>query len=187
MRTLLNSEEQLVKGLQKGDAAAYKEFLSVYGPRIFNLHCWLCGNQTTAEDLTQETVLAVYRGIGKFKGQSRLTTWVHQVARNLALNHLKHKGNRNIPLEDIEEMESLENVDESAEKELLRGRVREALSMIPEAQRESVTLHCLNGMSHSEVANVLERPLGTVKWQIAQGLNAMKDALVRVGVDPNEL
>lgn len=184
---MLNSEKKMVQGLQAGDRRAFEEFVRQYGPRIYDLLCWLCGNRTVAEDLTQETVLAVLRDIGKFRGESRLFSWVYQIARNTACRHLKRECHESITLDDIQEFESPDDVSELADRALLRDHVREALKLIPEPQRECVVLHCLQGMSHAEVARAVGRPLGTVKWQIAQGLHAMKDALIKVGVDPNEL
>jgi RNA polymerase sigma-70 factor (ECF subfamily) len=182
-----NSEKELIRGLQAGDAQAVDEFVRCYGARVYDVHCWLCGDRTTAEDLTQETVLAVLRDIGKFRGEARLFTWVYQIARNLALRYVRRRGHETIPLEEITELVSPDDTELLAGRALLRDRVRAALKLLPVAQRESVVLHCLQGLSQVEVARALNRPLGTVKWQIAQGLHTLHDALLQVGVDPHEL
>ena len=184
---MFRSETDLIRGLRDGDGHAFEEFLRCYGPRVYDLHCWLCGDHTAAEDLTQETVLAVCRDIRKFRGHSSLSTWVHRIARNVASRHLMRQGRESVPLEDVRDLESPEDTDASGRSALLRDRVREALALLPVTQRESVVLHCLHGLSHAEAARALGRPLGTVKWQIAQGLHALRGALLQVGVDPDEL
>ena len=181
------SEKGLVRKLKLGDADALDEFVRSYGPRIYNVHCWLCCDPVAAEDLTQETVLAMLEGIIKFRGESRLYTWVYQIARNIALRYLKQRAREGISLDDVRDVESPEHIDELAWGAVLRKHVRDALSLLPVSQREAVVLHCLQGLTQAEVAATLQRPLGTVKWQIAQGLHALRDALLQIGVDPNEL
>lgn len=180
-------EENLVKGLRSGDERAFDEFVRQYGPRIYNLQCWLCGDRTAAEDLAQETVIAVFRSIGAYRGRSRLYTWVFQVARHIAHRYGKCRRKDCVPLDAASEIEAPEDTEQLARQALLRDRVREALRLLPEAQRETVVLHYLQGFSHAETARVLQRPLGTVKWQIAHGLHALRDALPRVGDDVDEL
>lgn len=182
-----SSDKSLVGKLKNGDTDALDEFVRSYGPRIYNLHCWLCRDPVAAEDLTQETVLAVLEGIIKFRGESRLYTWVYSVARNIALRHLKEHEREVVSLDDIRDVESSDDIDELAWDAVLREHVRDALSLLPVSQREAVVLHCLEGLTQAEVAATLQRPLGTVKWQIAQGLHALRDALLQIGVDPNEL
>ena len=181
------SEKNLVEKLKNGDSDSLDEFVRRYGPRIYDLHCWLCRDPVAAEDLTQETVLAVLQGIAKFRGESRLYTWVYSVARNIALRHLKQREREGVSLDDIHDVECSENIEELACNAVLRQHVRDALNLLPVSQREVTVLHCLQGLTQAEVAAAVERPLGTVKWQIAQGLHALRDALLRVGVDPNEL
>jgi len=177
----------LIRRLQDGQGDAFEQFIRLYGPRVYDLHCWLCGDQTAAEDLTQETLIAVWRDIRTFRGESRLFTWVHQVARNIALRHLQRKRQEGIPLEEAADLAAPDDTAALAQRALLRDQVRQALQLLPLAQREAVALHCLQGLSHSEAAKALGRPLGTVKWQIAQGLHVLRKALLCVGVVQDEL
>jgi RNA polymerase sigma-70 factor (ECF subfamily) len=182
-----SSEKDLIRRLRDGQRDALGEFVRIYGPRVYDLHCWLCGDQTAAQDLTQETFIAVWRDIGKFRGESRLSTWVHRVARNIALRHLKHHGSEDVTLDDAAKLEAPDNTERLAGQALLRGQVREALQLVPLAQREALVLHCLQGLSHSETAKALGHPLGTIKWRIAQGLHALRKALLQLGVTKDEL
>jgi len=183
----IHSERGLIRRLKDGHAEAFDEFIRLYAGRVYDLQCWLCGDSTAAQDLTQETFIAVWRDIGAFRGESRLLTWVHRVARNIALRHLQRRRHEDVPLDEIGDHPAPNDTEALAERGLLRDRVRQALQLVPLAQREAVALHCLQGLSHSETAKALGRPLGTVKWQIAQGLHVLRQALAKVGVAQDEL
>lgn len=184
---MTKSEAELITELKDGDPQAFVEFARQYGPRIYDAQCWLCGDTTTAEDLAQETVVAVFKGIGRFRGGSGLYTWVYRIARRIASRHLNRQVHEYIPMHQIEEIEASDDTEEQAERSILRDRVREALKTLPCGQRESVVLHCLQGLSHSETSSVLGRPLGTVKWQIAQGLHSLRVALAESGDETDEM
>jgi RNA polymerase sigma-70 factor (ECF subfamily) len=186
-RSSLPSDKQLIRRLQDGEGDAFEQLIRIYAPRVYDLQCWLCGDRAAAEDLTQETFIAVWRDIGKFRGESRLLTWVHAVARNIALRHLKRRGRQGVPLEEAAELQAPSDTEALAERSLLRDQVREALQVVPIAQREALVLNRLHGLSQKETARALGRPLGTVKWQIAQGLQALREALLRAGVAQDEL
>lgn len=181
------SEKNLLRKLRKNQADALEEFIHLYTPHIYNLHYWFCGNNAVAEDLTQETLLAVWRDIKNFRGASRLGTWVHRVARNIALQYLSRRKEGNCSLEEISELPAPTDTAALAQRALLKEKVRQALRHLPASQREVILLHCLEGFSHRETAKMLARPLGTVKWQIAQGLGALRQALLELGVSQDEL
>jgi RNA polymerase sigma-70 factor (ECF subfamily) len=173
--------------MKGGEPEAFNEFARRYGSRIYDVHCWLCGDATTAEDLAQETVVAVFRGIGKFRGGSSLYTWVYRIARRIAYRHMSRDVHDCVRLDEVNELEATELTERQADASILRDRIREALQALPRGQRESVVLHCLQGLSHSETAKALGRPLGTVKWQIAQGLHGLRESLKQVGGEADEL
>lgn len=174
---MTKTEAELIEELKGGEPQAFREFAQRYGSRIYDVQCWLCGDTTEAEDLAQETVVAVFKGIGKFRGGSTLYTWVYRIAHRIASRHLSEKANRNLRFDDVSEIQAPGDIVALAGSSILRDRIREALKALPVAQREAVVMHCLQGLSHTETARALDRPLGTVKWQIAQGLHALRNAL----------
>jgi RNA polymerase sigma-70 factor (ECF subfamily) len=180
-------EAELVRRLKGSDPVAYEEFISLYGSRIYDVQCWLCGDRTTAEDLAQETVVAMFRGIGGFRGTSSLYTWVYQLAVRIANRHRRRNSHRCVSLDAIGDLQAPDDVDQQANHAILRDSVRDALKTLPIGQRESVVLHCLQGLSYTETSKALGRPLGTVKWQIAQGLHALREALQPIGAKADEL
>lgn len=179
-------EAELIRRLKGGEPGAFDEFTERYGSRIYDVQCWLCGDRTTAEDLAQDTVVAVFRDIHSFRGDSGLYTWVYRIARRIAQHHLR-RVDRHVSLERAGDIRSPDDTEEQARRSIFRDRIRRALQTLPIGQRESLVLHCLQGLSHTETASALGRPLGTVKWQIAEGLHALRHALKEVGADADEL
>jgi RNA polymerase sigma-70 factor (ECF subfamily) len=180
-------EAELIRRLKGGEPAAFVEFTEQFGSRIYDAQCWLCGDRTTAEDLAQDTVVAVFRDIHGFRGDSGLYTWVYRIARRIAQHYLRRNVDNSVSLDQAGEIQSPDDTEEQANRSILRDHIREALQTLPIGQRESLVLHCLQGLSHTETASVLKRPLGTVKWQIAEGLHALRDALKKAGADADEL
>ena len=183
----MTTERAFVQQLRAGQDAAFEEMARQYGARIYDLHCWLTGDPTLAEDLTQETFMALWRGISEFRAEASLRTWVHRIARNVALQHLRRPGVKTVPLADAADYAAKEDTPELAARAMLREIVRAAIAELPQEQREAVVLNKLSGLSHREVARVLEKPIGTVKWHIAQALDGLHASLARKGVTGNEV
>jgi RNA polymerase sigma-70 factor, ECF subfamily len=180
-------ETILIKLLKDSNRAAFEQVVYNYGARIFNLHWGMTGDRDLAEDLTQETFIAVWRGMGGFRGQAKLATWIMQIARNLAIDHRRKKMLQTVPWEEAQTEAMQDSVFATAEQHWLRDRICEALAELPAEQREAVVLNKLAGCSHTEVARLLRKPLGTVKWLISQGIESLRLELQQKGVTQDDL
>jgi RNA polymerase sigma-70 factor (ECF subfamily) len=132
----------------------------------------LTGNDADAADATQETLLAIVRGLGRFDGRSRFTTWTYRIAVNASLDELRRRRRRPEP-----------GLDEAMPAPLGGGREREysadasdqrldvdaALLRLPSEFRAAVVLRDLCGLDYAEIATVLDIPPGTVRSRIARG------------------
>jgi RNA polymerase sigma-70 factor, ECF subfamily len=181
------SQDSLVQRLRQRDPAAFDTLVEMHATRIYDTLCWLCGDRQLAEDLAQETFLAAWRGIDGFRGEAEMLTWLHRIARNVVLQHARKHQVDTVPFDDTTETTSGEGVATDAARAILQDSVREALAELPTEQREALVLNKLSGFSHGEIAHILDRPLGTVKWQIAQGLDALRGILRAKGVTDNAL
>jgi RNA polymerase sigma-70 factor (ECF subfamily) len=177
----------MLQRLGRRDSAAFEAVAREHGPGVYDLLCWLTGEPQVAEDLTQETFLAAWRGIESFRGEADICTWIHRIARNVALQHARKRLPDTVPLDSAATEPAGEEAARLAEREMLQRTVREALAELPQEQREALVLNKLSGLSHAEVAHLLNRPLGTVKWQIAQGLYSLRAILQRKGVTGDEM
>src|SRR6201997_2552051 len=106
------TEREAIERAKQGDAEAFKFLYDLHRRRVYSLCLRMTGNTASAEDLTQEAFLQLFRKIGTFRGESAFSTWLHRMAVNVVLMHLRKKGLPVVPLE-----ETIETEEESPKKE----------------------------------------------------------------------
>jgi RNA polymerase sigma-70 factor (ECF subfamily) len=127
----------------------------------------------TVEDLQQETFLRAYLSLAGFNAQSRFSTWLYRIAYNLAIDHFRKKR---IQTCSIEHSEDLTGEDNFIEWELQRD-FKLAMTQLSAAQQQAVLLCYAEGYSHSEAAEKLELPLGTVKTHIMRAKKILEKTM----------
>jgi RNA polymerase sigma-70 factor (ECF subfamily) len=164
---------------ERGDPAAFRELYEAYGPRVKAYMMRQGADAGTAEDLAQETLLTVWRKAALYAGdRGSMTTWVFAIARNLRIDRLR----REVPWQELPEGRLTEASSEPlpdeamAEKER-QERVQAALAELPPEQKDVVILAYLEGLSHSEIAERLELPLGTVKSRMRIAYQKIRQTL----------
>lgn len=137
----------------------------------------MAGNDSDADDATQEALLSIVRKISSFKGDSKFSTWAYRIATNACLDLIR-KRNRRPRLSFSEATESSyspERSRRSMEDQISdRLLIEEALHSLPDEFRIPLILRDQTGMSYKEVANVLSLPEGTVKSRIARARERLK-------------
>ena len=164
---------------ERSDPAAFRELYEAYGPRVKAYMIRQGADAGTAEDLAQETLLTVWRKAALYAGdKGSTTTWVFAIARNLRIDRLR----REVPWQELPEGRLAEASNEPlpdeavAEKER-QQRVQAALAALPPEQKEVVALAYLEGLSHSEIAERLGMPLGTVKSRMRIAYQKIRQTL----------
>jgi RNA polymerase sigma-70 factor (ECF subfamily) len=164
---------------ERADPAAFRELYEAYGPRVKAYMMRKGADAGTAEDLAQETLLTVWRKAALYAGdRGSMTTWVFAIARNLRIDRLR----REVPWQELPEGRLAEASSEPmpdeamAEKER-QERVQAALAELPPEQKDVVSLAYLEGLSHSEIAQRLGLPLGTVKSRMRIAYQKIRQAL----------
>lgn len=157
--------EFLQRIAERGDIEAFRELFQAYAPRVKSYMMKQGADANTAEELAQETLLAVWRKAGLYSDdKGSATTWIFTIARNLRIDRLRREMTW-VELPSGRDQEA--SPDALPEDVVLEGerrlRVREAIARLPEDQREVVMLSFVEGLSHSEIAERLKVPLGTVK------------------------
>lgn len=150
---------------ERGDVEAFRKLFQSYAPRVKSYMMRQGADADTAEELAQETMLTVWRKAGLYSGdKGSATTWIFAIARNLRIDKLRKEMTWVALPEGHDEQAS----DEALPDDVLSGqerqtRVQQALGALPADQLEVVTLSYIDGLSHSEIAERLALPLGTVK------------------------
>lgn len=164
---------------ETGDIDAFRKLFQTYGPRVKAYMMRQGADSATAEELTQETLLAVWRKAGLYANEKgSATTWIFTIARNLRIDRLRKEVSWLALPEDREETAPPEEApDEVASARERQMRVQSALSELPADQKEVVALAYVDGLSHSEIAARLGLPLGTVKSRMRLAYQKIRQAV----------
>lgn len=139
------------------EASTFDEIFAAYRSRVFGLSLHLTGNRADAEDATQETLLAVYRGLPRFRGECAISTWIFRIAIRTAQRVRARR-----PLtEALETDPAGPQRDPALDRERSR-QIHGALARLSAEHRTVLALFSLEGLSHSEMAETLGIPEGTV-------------------------
>ena len=160
---------------QAGDRDALDALLRRHYDRIYALCRRIAGNEADALDGTQEAMIAIVRGLGRFDGRASFTTWTYRVATNACLDELRRRGRRPQPgLPDHETMPADDRGGPPLDTTVAdRIDIDAALAGIPVEFRTAVVLRDLCRLDYAEIADVLDIPPGTVRSRIARGRAAL--------------
>lgn len=177
-------EAEAIERAQAGDAGAFATLYSLHKRRVYSLCLRMLGNVAEAEDLTQEAFLQLYRKIGTFRGDSAFSTWLHRLAVNVVLMHLRKKGLPQVSLEETLEpsQEDGPRKDIGARDLTLTGSIdrvtlERAVENLPPGYRLVFVLHDVEGYEHNEIAEMLDCSIGNSKSQLHKARMKLRDLL----------
>src|SRR5260221_7738469 len=153
---MTNSDEELAARAARGERAALETLLARHLDQIHAVCRRVLGHPEDALDATQEALIAIARGIARFDGRSRFTTWMYRVATNAALDEGRRRSRRPIASENVPEWST--GTDETAAVDA-RLDVDQALAALPPDYRAPVALRDLAGLAHAQIADVLHIPI----------------------------
>ncbi len=180
-------ERMLIQRAGAGDEAAFEQLVLAYEKKIYNLTLRMTGNREDAFDLTQETFLKAWHGIGLFQFDSKFSTWLCRIASNTCIDFLRRQRRRqamslialddeNIPYE-IAVADSSQDPARLTEAMLNREAIYNALNCLAPEYRMVLSLRAIDGMSYEEIGQALDLRPGTVKSRIARGREKLRLAL----------
>jgi RNA polymerase sigma-70 factor (ECF subfamily) len=171
----------LVARFKKGEERAFDELVNKYQKRIYYLAYSLTSSHADALDLSQEAFIKVYQSIHKFKGRSSFYTWLYRITVNICLNHLKKKSRKKeISFDEriaVAQMDWWSNPRKALENKELQGDLTRAIDSLPPRQKAVFTLRHLEGLSHKEIASILECSIGNIKANLFQALQKLRERL----------
>jgi len=170
-------ETELVARARQGDLTAYDELVRRYQERIYATVYHMTANHEDANDLAQEAFIKAFHALKSFKGGSSFYTWVYRIAVNKTINFLKQRKNRaQMSLDDLDfnvehdpDLVALIS-DKTPRRDIdlleLQEKLNVAMQKLSEPHRLVVTLHDVQGMSHEEIAKVMDCNIGTVRSRL---------------------
>jgi RNA polymerase sigma-70 factor (ECF subfamily) len=182
-------DRMLVERFKNGDETAFSEMMERYWGRIYGLVNQMLRNQQDAEEVTQDAFVRAHRGLANFRGDSAFSTWLYQIATNLARNRywywFRRKRDKTIsfdqPIGDedggtLAEIfpAEIESPDDIAVTQEFTDRIAVSMARLNEKHREILVLRNVQDHSYEEIAQILSISVGTVKSRIARAREALR-------------
>jgi len=177
------ADEELMPLVGRKDAEAFEVLYDRHGGAAYSLAYRIVGDRAAAEEVTQEAFISVWRSGARFDAaRGSVRSWLLSVVRNRAIDFLRSKAGK-APKLDFDDESALEQrpAAERTEEEALRREtateVRGAIGNLPGEQAKVIQLAYFGGFSHSEIAEILSLPMGTVKGRMRLGLEKIRGEL----------
>jgi len=191
LQAVPESEADLIGRAREGDSSAFDRLVQSHLAAVWRVVWRILRHREDTEDVVQEVFLTAYQALSAYRGECRLSTWLHRIAVNRSLNHLRSRGERlrraSRPLEIATEMTFAgDRLEEPTPlvaleaKELVK-KLSECLEALPAIWRAAVTLRDGEDMSYEEMADVLGVALGTVRSRLARARIALRDCVRGTG------
>ena len=178
------TEADAIERAKQGDAEAFQALYNLHKRRVYSLCLRMTGNTASAEDLTQEAFLQLFRKIGTFRGESAFSTWLHRMSVNVVLMQLRKKNLPVVPLEETLEGEEEGTVrkepgapDERLAGSIDRLQLQRAVDELPPGYRTIFVLHDVEGYEHNEIASMVGCSIGNSKSQLHKARLKLRELL----------
>jgi RNA polymerase sigma-70 factor (ECF subfamily) len=176
------ADEDLMQLVHEGDAGAFEVVFDRHGGAAFSLAYRMCGRRAMAEDVVQEAFLSLWRSGARYdRGRGGLRSWVLSVVHNRAIDAFRRevvRDSKDVHDDGItERMPARERTEAEVERRDEAHQVRSALHDLPPDQRQVIELAYFGGFTHSQIAEMLKLPAGTVKGRMRLGLTKLRVAL----------
>ena len=176
-------DQRLLERMTERDEAALSEFYDRYHRLVYSLALRVLGNSTEAEDVVVDVFWQVWQQAGQYAAErGKVFTWLMTIARRRAIDRQRRRQRQDVIAQALEvqqrnTVQALTDPEEDLFVGERRRSVRAALDLLPETQRRVIELAYYGGLSQSEIAAVLNEPLGTVKTRIRTGLAQLRASL----------
>jgi RNA polymerase sigma-70 factor (ECF subfamily) len=176
------ADEDLMQLIQRGQAPAFEVIYERHASAAFSLAYRIVGTRNGAEDVSQEAFLNLWRSGARYdRSRGSVRTWVLGIVHHRAIDFLRRSmvhDKRRASDEGIEErFESGERTDVEVARRDEAQTVRNAMDVLPREQRQVIELAYFGGFTHTEIADMISTPIGTIKGRMRLGLKKMRDQL----------
>ena len=167
----MSQTRDLLAKVANKDSAAFQQLYDQFADRVYRYAFTILHDKHLAEEIAQETMIAVWNGAKRFAGRSKASTWIFGIARNQAFTLLrKEKRAENTPAKELVQADPSKNI-------IQRERVMTALNELSSDHREVVYLTFYEGLSYGEISGILGIPSGTVKSRMFHAKRKLAEVL----------
>jgi RNA polymerase sigma-70 factor (ECF subfamily) len=166
--------DQVLDRIEKQDPQALQQLYEEFGQAVYSLAYAILRNRETAEEVTQDVFLKVWKRVALYQRGTNFRAWLLRLTRNQAIDALRRNQNEllHTSVWDMEDTPDSQSSEESAR--WIREVVKNQLS---EVQRQAIELAFMQGLTHEQIADRLQVPLGTIKTRLRDGLQRLREAL----------
>ena len=186
-----DTDVALLAKAHAGDAHAIEQLLAKHEQRVYRYGLRMCANEDDARDVLQETLIAAYKNLGSFRGDSKLSTWLYQIARSFCLKQRRRREGEPAQHDSLESgdaqhlVEDTSANDSRAHAKQVSEVIQAAIGTLPEDHREALILRDVEGLSAEEAAEVAGVEVGALKSRLHRARMALKQRLGEVIDAPN--
>lgn len=182
-------ETSFIEALKEQKQSAYAKLLEEYQKLVFNTCLSFVPNVEDAEDIAQEVFVEVYNSIEKFKGNSKLSTWIYRIAVNKSLEFIRKKNTKKrfgfmqsmsgnaIPIDKSSYFTEFNHPGVQLENKEEREMLFKAINRLPETQKVVFTLHMIDGLSYKEVSEIAEKSVSSVESLLFRARKGLRTIL----------
>ncbi|MGB0879270.1 MAG: RNA polymerase sigma factor [Polaribacter sp.] len=183
------TEQNFIKELQDGNDVAFNRLLNDYQQKVFNTCISFIPNKEDAEDVAQEVFLEVYKSISKFKGDSKLSTWMYKISTNKCLEFIRKKNTKKrqaflqsitgneIPLDKTNYFTEFNHPGILLENKEKTAIIYKAINTLPESQQVVFTLAKIDGKSYQEIVEITGKTLSSIESIMFRAKKNLKEKL----------
>ncbi len=175
------ADEDLIVQVAAGNADAFEVIYDRHSRVVFSLAMRLLGDRQAAQDLAQESFVGAWRSAAAYSAaRGSVRSWLLAIVRNRGIDRLRGRKadeRRRVALESQETVKAAPSAAEAALTRVAASAANKGLADLPDEQRQAISLAYYGGYSHSEIAGLLDIPLGTVKTRVRRGLDGLRHTL----------
>ena len=160
-------ETQILQRIRAGDPAAERALYDAHVDRVYRLAYRMTGDESLAQDFTQDAFIRAFSKLHTFRGDASLATWLHTVTTSVVLNGLRKVKKFRTSETDLEKAHVVRQKSGRAEPDL-KDRLRQAIDGLPDGYRTVFVMHDIEGYTHDEIAGALGVATGTSKAQLSR-------------------
>jgi len=174
------TDHELIARSLQGSQKAFRDLLQRHHATAWAVVRGVLGDRDEVEDVIQQVYIKVFKGLPRFRGDARFSTWLYQIARNEAINAVKKRRLDTTPVDDVVlSAPETDRADAAWEHSLEGTELEVALGRIDEKYRVAIELRYMGEHSYEEIAEIMDLPLGTVKTYIHRGKADLKKAMTQ--------
>ncbi len=181
-------DAELIAQVKNGNTNAFRFLVDKHKNLVWHMVLRMISQQEDAEDICQDVFMRVFRDIGKFRGDSKLSTWIGTIAYNTCIDHLRRKGReKTYATGNLETLLagkiSLDSASSKVDKSYLKSLVNRIIDSMPVHYRTVITLYHLEEMSYREMEEITGMPEGTIKSYLNRSRQILKEKMLELVPD----